>query len=192
MTIFDEIKADPANAAYTKAGWDPIFSAPATAKVLIIGQAPGLKVQETGIMWNDASGDRLRDWLGVSKQIFYESGQIAVIPMDFYYPGKAKSGDKPPRKGIAEKWHPRLLAAMPDIQLTILVGSYAQKYYLDLPKSATLTATVKDFDRFWPKYLPIVHPSPRNNIWLKKNPWFEEEIVPDLRKRVAQLLSTKS
>lgn len=192
MTIFDEIKADPANAAYTKAGWDPIFSAPAAAKVLIIGQAPGLKVQETGIMWNDASGDRLRDWLGVSKQTFYESGQIAVIPMDFYYPGKAKSGDKPPRKGIAEKWHPRLLAAMPDIQLTILVGSYAQKYYLDLPKSVTLTATVKDFDRFWPKYLPIVHPSPRNNIWLKKNPWFEEEIVPDLRKRVAQLLSTKS
>ncbi|CAK1223605.1 uracil-DNA glycosylase family protein [Fructobacillus cardui] len=192
MTIFDEIKADPANADYTKAGWNPIYSAPATAKILIIGQAPGLKVQETGVMWNDASGDRLRNWLSVSKKTFYESGQIAVIPMDFYYPGKAKSGDKPPRKGVAERWHPRLLAMMPDIQLTILVGSYAQKYYLDLPRSATLTATVKDFDRFWPKYLPIVHPSPRNNIWLKKNPWFEEEIVPNLRKRVAQLLTTEN
>lgn len=109
MSIFDEIKADPMNKAYTEKGWDPIFNAPKTAKIVIIGQAPGLKVQNSGIMWNDESGDRLREWLGVSKEEFYDSGDIGVIPMDFYYPGKAKSGDMPPRKGIAEKWHPALL-----------------------------------------------------------------------------------
>ncbi|GAP00237.1 uracil-DNA glycosylase family protein [Fructobacillus ficulneus] len=188
MTIFDEIKADPANAEYTQRGWNPIYAAPKTAKILIVGQAPGLKVQESGIMWNDASGDRLREWLGVSKETFYDSGLFAVIPMDFYYPGKAKSGDKPPRLGVAEKWHPRLLALMPNIQLTILVGAYAQHYYLHLAKSVTLTETVKNFERYWPKYLPIVHPSPRNNIWLKKNSWFEAEVVPNLQRRVREIL----
>ncbi|MBS9337225.1 uracil-DNA glycosylase family protein [Fructobacillus parabroussonetiae] len=188
MTIHDEIKADPMNQDYTKKGWDPIFIAPKTAKIVIIGQAPGLKVQESGIMWNDASGDRLREWLGVSKEEFYDSGDIGVIPMDFYYPGKAKSGDEPPRKGIAEKWHPRLLDRMADRQLTILVGSYAQKYYLHLKSSAKITDTIKNYEEYWPTYFPIVHPSPRNNIWLAKNPWYEKEVVPALQKRVRDIL----
>ncbi|MCK8617113.1 uracil-DNA glycosylase family protein [Fructobacillus sp. M158] len=188
MTIHDEIKADPMNKAYTEKGWDPIFIAPKTAKIVIIGQAPGLKVQESGIMWNDASGDRLREWLGVSKEEFYDSGDIGVIPMDFYYPGKAKSGDEPPRKGIAEKWHPRLLDRMADRQLTILVGSYAQKYYLHLKSSAKITDTIKNYEEYWPTYFPIVHPSPRNNIWLAKNPWYEKEVVPALQKRVRDIL----
>ncbi|MBS9336069.1 uracil-DNA glycosylase family protein [Fructobacillus papyrifericola] len=191
MTIHEEIKQDPMNRAYTEKGWEPIFIAPKTAKIVIIGQAPGLKVQESGIMWNDASGDRLREWLGVSKEEFYDSGDIGVIPMDFYYPGKAKSGDVPPRKGIAEKWHPRLLDRMADRQLTILVGSYAQKYYLHLKSSAKITDTIKNYEEYWPTYFPIVHPSPRNNIWLAKNPWYEKEVVPALQKRVRDILGPK-
>ncbi|MBS9338084.1 uracil-DNA glycosylase family protein [Fructobacillus sp. M2-14] len=191
MSLFDEIKADPINADYTKKGLDPIFVAPKTAKIVIIGQAPGLKVQETGIMFNDASGDRLREWLGISKEEFYDSGDIGIIPMDFYYPGKAKSGDKPPRKGIAEKWHTKLLAQMPNRQLTILVGSYSQRYYLGLKSSVTMTETIKNWKEYWPQYFPIVHPSPRNNIWLSKNPWFEKDVLPELQKRVREILETK-
>ncbi|MCO0832295.1 uracil-DNA glycosylase family protein [Fructobacillus sp. W13] len=192
MSLFDDIKADPENSEYTKQGIDPIFVTPKTAKILIIGQAPGLKVQQTGIMFNDASGDRLREWLGISKEEFYDSGDIAVLPMDFYYPGKGKSGDLPPRKGIAEKWHPKLLAEMPNIQLTILVGSYSQRYYLQLKSSATMTKTIKNWQQYWPQYFPIVHPSPRNNIWLAKNPWFEQEVIPTLQKRVRDILNSKS
>ncbi|CAK1223488.1 Uracil-DNA glycosylase (Udg4) [Fructobacillus fructosus] len=188
MSIFDEIKADPMNKSYTEKGWDPIFNAPKTAKIVIIGQAPGLKVQNSGIMWNDESGDRLREWLGVSKEEFYDSGDIGVIPMDFYYPGKAKSGDMPPRKGIAEKWHPALLKQMADRQLTILVGSYAQHYYLHLKSSAKITDTIRNYEEYWPKYFPIVHPSPRNNIWLARNPWYEKDVVPALQKRVRDIL----
>ncbi|MFC4760442.1 uracil-DNA glycosylase family protein [Fructobacillus durionis] len=188
MSLFDEIKADPMNKEFTDKGWNPIFNAPKTAKIVIIGQAPGLRVQNTGIMWNDASGDRLREWLGVSKEEFYDSGDIGVIPMDFYYPGKAKSGDKAPRKGIAEKWHPQLLEQMADRQLTILVGSYSQHYYLHQKSSAKITDTIRNYEEYWPKYFPIVHPSPRNNIWLAKNPWYEKDVVPALQKRVRQIL----
>lgn len=191
MSIFEEIMADPENAAYTEAGWQPVFSAPATAKILIIGQAPSQKVQESGIMWHDASGDRLRDWLGIDEATFYQSGKIGVIPMDFYFPGKVTSGDKPPRPGIAEKWHARLLAQMPDVALIILIGAYAQRYYLKLKPSETITATIRDYQQFLPRYFPIVHPSPRNNIWLKKNPWFEQEVIPALQKNVRQILDEK-
>ncbi|MCP0888058.1 uracil-DNA glycosylase family protein [Ligilactobacillus sp. WILCCON 0076] len=189
MTIFDEILNDKQNEIYTHAGLFPIYSTPATASILIIGQAPSKKVQDSGVMWNDASGDRLREWLGITKDTFYNSGKIAVIPMDFYYPGKAKSGDKPPRKGIAEKWHTRLIQQMPNIKLTILIGAYAQRYYLSLPKEMTITATVQNYQAYLPNYFPIVHPSPRNNIWLKKNLWFGERVIPALQQKVARILN---
>ncbi|WEV54122.1 uracil-DNA glycosylase family protein [Leuconostocaceae bacterium ESL0723] len=186
-SIKKEIMADPANADYTAKGWEPIYTVSPKAKILIVGQAPGKRVQDTGIMWNDASGERLRSWLGVSDDNFYHSGLFAVLPMDFYYPGKASSGDRPPRAGVAQKWHPRLRALMPDIELTILIGAYAQDYYLDLKPSTRLTDTVKNFRDYLPEYVPIVHPSPRNNIWLKRNPWFEDEVVPWLQNRVHEL-----
>lgn len=189
MSIFDEIEQDPANKQFTQLGLKPIYNAPTNARIVIIGQAPGLRVQNTGIMWNDASGDRLREWLGVDKDVFYNSGMIGVIPMDFYYPGKSKSGDLPPRKGIADKWHPRLLNQMADVKLIILVGSYSQKYYLNLRGSDKITDVIKNYQNYLPNYFPIVHPSPRNNIWLKKNRWFEKEVVPNLKKIVAKILS---
>ncbi len=139
-------------------------------------------------MWNDQSGDRLRAWMGISRDTFYNSGDIAVIPMDFYYPGKAKSGDVPPRKEVAEKWHQKMLDIMPNIQLTLLIGSYAQKHYLNVPRSTTITNLVQNYRNFLPEYFPLVHPSPRNNIWLAKNPWFEQEVVPELQKIVQNIL----
>lgn len=182
------IMADEANQAYTKAGIEPLFAAPTTAKINIIGQAPGLKTQEAGLYWKDKSGDRLRDWLGVDEEIFYQSDKIAVIPMDFYYPGKGKSGDLPPRAGFAEKWHPQILRLLPDIELTLLIGSYAQHYYLHQKSSVKLTDNVRHFRDFLPDFFPIVHPSPRNQIWQKKNPWFATEVLPELRARVTKIL----
>ncbi|MDK6809073.1 uracil-DNA glycosylase family protein [Ligilactobacillus agilis] len=186
--IFAEIMADPQNETYTQAGIEPLYYANPQAKLLIIGQAPGKKAQDSRIVWNDPSGDRLRSWLAVDRQTFYESGQVAVLPMDFYFPGSGKSGDLPPRKGFAQKWHPRLLAAMPNIQLTILVGAYATKHYLNLKASTKLTMVVKNYQEYLPAYFPLVHPSPRNQIWLKKNPWFEAEVIPALQGRVAKIL----
>lgn len=182
------IMADEANQAYTKAGIEPLFAAPTTAKINIIGQAPGLKTQEAGLYWKDKSGDRLRDWLGVDEETFYKSDKIAVIPMDFYYPGKGKSGDLPPRAGFAEKWHPQILRLLPDIELTLLIGSYAQHYYLHQKSSVKLTDNVRHFRDFLPDFFPIVHPSPRNQIWQKKNPWFATEVLPELRARVTKIL----
>lgn len=150
------IMADEANQAYTKAGIEPLFAAPTTAKINIIGQAPGLKTQEAGLYWKDKSGDRLRDWLGVDEETFYQSDKIAVIPMDFYFPGKGKSGDLPPRAGFAEKWHPQILRLLPDIELTLLIGSYAQHYYLHQKSSVKLTDNVRQFRDFLPDFFPIV------------------------------------
>ncbi|MCI2959878.1 uracil-DNA glycosylase family protein [Pediococcus pentosaceus] len=188
MPFFEEIMQDPQNAIYTAQGWHPIYSINPQAKILIVGQAPGKKVQDTEIMWNDQSGDRLRAWMRISRDTFYNSGDIAVIPMDFYYPGKAKSGDVPPRKEVAEKWHQKMLDIMPNIQLTLLIGSYAQKHYLNVPRSTTTTNLVQNYRNFLPEYFPLVHPSPRNNIWLAKNPWFEQEVVPELQKIVQNIL----
>lgn len=182
------IMADEANQAYTKAGIEPLFAAPTTAKINIIGQAPGLKTQEAGLYWKDKSGDRLRDWLGVDEETFYQSDKIGVIPMDFYFPGKGKSGDLPPRAGFAEKWHPQILRLLPDIELTLLIGSYAQHYYLHQKSSVKLTDNVRQFRDFLPDFFPIVHPSPRNQIWQKKNPWFATEVLPELRARVTKIL----
>ncbi|WP_165210328.1 uracil-DNA glycosylase family protein [Streptococcus tangpeifui] len=186
--IVKAIMADPQNEDYTKAGIEPLFTAPKSARINIVGQAPGIKAQESRLYWNDPSGDNLRDWLGIDRDTFYNSDKIAVIPMDFYYPGKGKSGDLPPRKGFAQKWHPLILRELPDISLTLLIGNYAQHYYLQQKPSVKLTDNVKAYKDFLPDFFPLVHPSPRNNIWQKKNPWFKEEVLPDLKKLVKDIL----
>lgn len=188
QTIFEEIKNDPMNKEYTEKGIDPLYYADEEAEILIVGQAPGRVAQDTQIVWNDKSGDRLRDWMGVTRDEFYHSGKISVLPMDFYFPGKGKSGDLPPRKGFAEKWHPRLLSAMPNLKLTLLVGSYATKHYLNLKSSAKLTDVVHNYQNYLPQYFPLVHPSPRNQLWMSRNPWFEAEVLPDLKHRIDEIL----
>lgn len=188
MSKFDEVKKeimeDPMNAPYTDRGVEPLFKASKEARIIIIGQAPGRKAEESEMFWNDPSGDRLRKWMGISRDEFYNTSKIAHLPMDFYYPGKAKTGDVPPRKGFAEKWHPMLLEKMPQLETIILVGSYAQKYYLGKKREKNLTETVKNFKEYLPEYLPLVHPSPLNHGWLNKNPWFAEEVVPALQEMV--------
>ena len=186
--IAEEIRNDPENASFTKRGIDPLFFAGPDCRIMIVGQAPGRVAEESGIVWNDRSGDRLREWMGIDRETFYNSGKLAIVPMDFYFPGTGKSGDLPPRKDFADKWHPRLLELMPDLKLTILVGSYATKRYLKLKSSASLTQVVKDYRDYLPEFFPLVHPSPRNQIWMKKNPWFDQTVIPDLQKLVAQIM----
>ncbi len=177
------------NTSFTKAGEQPVFTAHPDARLIIIGQAPGHKAQASGIPWDDQSGAQLRRWLGVSDETFYDETKIALMPMDFYFPGTGKTGDLPPRPGFAERWHPELLAWMPDIALTLLIGQYAQAYYLD-NRPRALTETVKNYKDYLPTQLPLPHPSPRNNIWKKKNPWFEKDVVPTLQKTVHRLLDS--
>ena len=183
-----EIMSDSDNKKYTDEGIEPLFSAPSTAKILIIGQAPGIKAQESRIFFNDKSGVKLREWMGINDDIFYKSGLIGVVPMDFYYPGKGKSGDLPPRKNFAPKWHEKILKLMPNIELIILVGKYAQDYYLKENKKSNLTETVFHYEEHGPLYFPIVHPSPLNFRWQNKNPWFLENVVPKLKIRVSEIL----
>ena len=183
-----EIMADSDNKKYTDEGIEPLFSAPSTAKILIVGQAPGIKAQERKIFFNDKSGVKLREWMGIDDEIFYKSGLIGVVPMDFYYPGKGKSGDLPPRKNFAKKWHAKVLELMPNLELIVLVGKYAQDYYLGNNKKQNLTETVYNYKQYLPRYFPIVHPSPLNFRWHNKNSWFIEEVVPDLQKRVKEIL----
>ena len=183
-----EIMADSDNKKYTDKGIEPLFSTPNTAKILIIGQAPGIKAQESKIFFNDKSGVKLREWMGIDDEIFYKSGLIGVVPMDFYYPGKGKSGDLPPRKNFAKKWHAKVLELMPNLELIILVGKYAQDYYLGNDKKQNLTETVYNYKQYLPRYFPIVHPSPLNFRWHNKNSWFIEEVVPELQRRVKEIL----
>ncbi len=167
----------------------PVLRATAKSRLLIIGQAPGTKVHESGIPWNDKSGDRLRQWLDIEKETFYDDSCIAIIPMGFCYPGRdAKGGDLPPRKECAPAWHPQLLPLLRNVSMTLLVGSYAQAHYLKARRKGTLTETVKAWRDYGPEFLPLPHPSWRNTSWLKKNPWFERELVPDLRRRVKACL----
>ena len=168
---------------------EPLYSASSSARINIIGQAPGRIAQEKMKFWDDPSGDRLRTWLGVSRDVFYNSGMIAILPIDFYYPGKGKSGDLPPRKGFAQNWHPQLLKLMPDVQLTILVGAYATRSYLHLGYKDRLTDVVRNYRQYLPDYFSIVHPSPRNQVWESKNPWFKQKVIPDLQRRIQIILN---
>ncbi len=166
----------------------PVLRAAAASSILIIGQAPGTKVHASGVPWDDASGRTLRQWMGVSDETFYDESRIAIIPMGFCYPGKGKSGDLPPRPECAPLWHDKLLQKLPKIKLILLIGQYAQKYYLGAQRYKTLTETVQHWQDYGKQYFPTPHPSPRNKLWLKKNPWFENKVVPDLQKRVKELL----
>lgn len=185
--IINKIKQDERNIEYTKRNIPPILQVSKSAKILIIGQAPGKKVEETLIPFNDKSGETLISWMGIDKDIFY-SNKIAILPMDFYYPGKAKTGDLPPRKFIAEEYHKPILDELDNIELTILVGKYSMDYYLKGRKKKNLTETVRCFDEYLPEYFPIVHPSPLNFRWQAKNPWFLKEVVPVLKKNVCEIL----
>ncbi len=164
---------------------NPVIQLGGRARLLIIGQAPGLKVHNTGIPWNDPSGDRLRQWLGLDRTTFYDPDKVAILPMGFCYPGRGRSGDNPPDKRCAPHWHPRLLACLPNLALTLYVGQYAQKYYLD--GFTSLTDTVARWADFGDARLPLPHPSPRNTLWLKRHPWFDAEVVPELQRRIRAL-----
>ncbi len=166
----------------------PILRASESASLLIVGQAPGQRVHQTGIPWNDLSGDRLRKWLNLSHDEFYNEKKIAIIPTGLCYPGKGDHGDLPPRPECAPLWHPRLLQVLPKIQLILLVGSYAQAFYLKEHVQPTLARTVRAYRNYLPLFLPLPHPSPRNQRWFKLHPWFEKEIIPFLRKRVRNVL----
>ena len=169
----------------------PIASAHSEAKIVIIGQAPGIKVHNSGIPWDDASGRQLRKWLNVSDEDFYDETKFAIIPMGFCYPGKGKTGDLPPRLECAPEWHQQLFDLMPKIELVILIGMYAQKYYLKNKAKKTLTETVANYNNYLPTYFTLPHPSPRNRFWLTKNPWFEVEVIPELQKIIKKKESKK-
>ncbi len=187
--LLAEVRACTRCAAELPLGPRPVLKARDSARLLIIGQAPGTKVHESGIPWDDPSGDRLRDWLQVDKDTFYDEGRIAIVPMGFCYPGRAKSGgDAPPRPECAPLWHQPVLAALPNIELTMLVGTYAQAHYLGKRRQKTMTETVRSWRDYGPDILPTPHPSWRTTGWQKKNPWFEEDVLPALRERVAGLM----
>jgi len=189
----DRIRADiindPMNAGYSEQGYIPVYTASKNARIIIVGQAPGRKAQESMTPWNDVSGDTLRKWLGVDRDTFYNTDIFALIPMDFYYPGKGVHGDLPPRKDFAPKWHPKLLAQMPNVELIILVGAYSQKYYLGPRAHRTLTETVFGYQTYLPEFFPVVHPSPLNFRWRTRNKWFELEVIPALENVVKTILN---
>jgi uracil-DNA glycosylase len=179
---------DESSAHMRQQGLQPVYAVSGSAKIAVIGQAPGYRAQRSGVPWDDASGEKLIDWLGVAEQQFRDPELFAILPMDFYYPGKGTGGDLPPRKGFAERWYPPLLALMPDIRLTLLIGRYAQICYLPSARNDTLTDTVRNFRRFIPERFPLVHPSPLNFRWQTKNPWFISEVLPELRTQVRDAL----
>jgi len=187
-----EIRACTLCADYLPLGPRPVIQVSTSAKILMVGQAPGSRGHETGVPFNDLSGDRLRDWMGIGKEIFYDEKKIAIVPMGFCFPGTGKSGDLPPRPECADTWRVKLLGQLSDISLTIIVGQYAQAWHLGSSNHSNLTDTVKAWKNFWPQAIPLPHPSPRNNIWLKKNPWFEDDVLPSLKKRVRALLKKDS
>jgi uracil-DNA glycosylase len=166
----------------------PVLNASASARLLIVGQAPGARVHASGVPWDDASGKRLREWLQLDAEAFYDASRVAIVPMGFCYPGKAGSGDAPPRSECRTTWHPRLLPLMPNIGLTLLIGQYAQAYFLGDRRKASLTHTMRAWREYLPRYLPLPHPSPRNVAWFKANPWFADDVLPVLRERVHTLL----
>ncbi|MCB1552763.1 MAG: uracil-DNA glycosylase family protein [Xanthomonadales bacterium] len=170
----------------------PVLRASTTARLLIVGQAPGTRVHESGIPWNDSSGIRLRHWLGIDRDHFYDESRIAIVPMGFCYPGRGSSGDLPPRPECARTWHPKLMPLLTGVRLTLLIGHYAQAHFLGPKRMRTLTETVLHAESYLPRFLPLPHPSPRNLLWIKSNPWFEEDIIPLLRRVVGEALDPQA
>ena len=167
---------------------NPVFQAHPNARILVAAQAPGIRAHQTTLTFNDPSGERLRDWMGIGRECFYDPLKIAIVPMGFCYPGSAARGDLPPRPECAAAWREPLLAALPRIELTLVIGIHAQRYHLGGARKASLTETVRNWREYWPRYAPLPHPSPRNNGWLKKNPWFGEELLGELRGAIDRLL----
>ncbi|MFK7956835.1 MAG: uracil-DNA glycosylase family protein [Lysobacterales bacterium] len=185
--LLQRVRACTLCAAELEHGVRPVVQASSTATILVAGQAPGSKVHATGIAFDDPSGDRLRHWMGIDREVFYDRSRLALLPMGFCYPGKGKSGDLPPVPRCADTWRDELLKALPKIQLTLVIGQYAHQWHLPA-REKTLTETVKRWSSYPPHLLPLPHPSPRNNIWLAKNPWFSEDLLPVIRKRVRKAL----
>ena len=188
--LLAEVRACTICASQLPHGVRPVLQVHPRARVLIAGQAPGQKVHESGVPFADASGDRLREWMGVTRQVFYDPKQIAILPMGFCFPGTGKSGDLPPRPECATAWRVQLLEHLRELELTLLIGQYAQAYHLGQGK-VPVTETVKSWRSHWPAVVPLPHPSPRNNIWLRRNPWFEGDVLPALRTRVSESLGDK-
>jgi uracil-DNA glycosylase len=187
--LLARVRACRVCAEHLPLGPRPTLQALPTARLFICGQAPGTKVHESGLPWNDASGERLRAWLGLEREVFYDPRRVALIGVGLCYPGRLpQGGDAPPRRECAPLWHPPLRAALPHIRLSVLVGSYAQAYYLGKRRQASLSETVRAFRDYLPQVIPTPHPSWRTTAWLARNPWFEAELVPELQKRVRALL----
>jgi uracil-DNA glycosylase len=186
--LLKEVRACTLCAAHLPQGPRPVLQVDAKARILIVGQAPGIKVHMSGVPFDDASGDRLRQWMGISRELFYDAKTVAILPMGFCYPGTGKSGDLPPRRECAPQWRAPLLAAMPNIELTLVIGQYALAWHLPDVDTKNLTDTVRVWRDHGPAVVPLPHPSPRNNIWLKANPWFDDDVVPMLQARVQTLL----
>jgi len=190
-TLLARVRACRVCEGHLPLGPRPVVLGRPSARLLITGQAPGTKVHETGISWNDPSGDRLREWLGLDRASFYDERRIALVGMGFCYPGRLpRGGDAPPRPECAPLWHPPLRAALPNIELTLLVGHYAQAYYLGERRKVNMTETVRAWREFLPEFIPTPHPSWRTTGWLKRNPWYAEELVPELRRRVRALMGS--
>ena len=186
--LLSEIRSCQVCKSHLPLGPRPVVTAHPNAKIVIIGQAPGTKVHQTGVPWDDPSGRQLRKWLNILDSVFYDESKIALVPMGFCYPGRGKGGDLPPRPECAPLWHNALLSCMPSLELIILIGTYSQDYYLGKTAKGTLTETVKSYQEFLPKYFPLPHPSPRNRFWQSKNPWFGQDVIPVLQERVARIL----
>ncbi|HEX5338379.1 MAG TPA: uracil-DNA glycosylase family protein [Gallionella sp.] len=179
-------------AAHLPLGARPVLQAAETARILIVGQAPGMRAHTSGIPWDDASGDRLRDWMGVNRSVFHDASRIAIVPMGYCYPGRGNGGDLPPRRECAELWLAQLLAKLTQVELTLLIGQYAQRHFLAKRCKPSLAETVAAWRDYAPHYIPLPHPSPRNQPWLKRHPWFEQQLVPELRERIAALSAGSS
>ncbi len=187
--LMDDVRACRLCAQHLPHGVRPVLQIKKTAKILIAGQAPGRRVHESGIPFDDRSGDRLREWLGVTRTTFYDAGKIAILPMSFCYPGTGRSGDLPPRPECAPAWRKRLLDELQELRLTLVIGQYAQAWHLQRAQK-TLTETVRHWRDYAPLTVPLPHPSPRNNIWLKKNPWFQDDLLPELAALVKKALQS--
>ncbi len=186
--LLDDVRSCRICEASLPHGCRPVVRASKSARILVVGQAPGRRVHESGVPFDDPSGDRLRQWMGIDKPTFYNQQKINIIPMGFCYPGTGKSGDLPPRPECAEAWRDRLMAEMGQVALTLVIGQYAIGWHLKGQSKKTLTETVKAWKEYWPAAVVLPHPSPRNNIWLKRNPWFEDEVLPPLRQKIQELL----